>query len=276
MAWISGRTVSPASGELVFMIDDNAMLPPPQNWDQLWQICKGIEPIIARAGGNPPIAIDRPSYCDRALQATPNYDNLIITLSPSEYLKAVPRAAVRHRSFNDSDADPYSLCESYTRTLTVSIVNFEINDDGDSVLETTGCVDFGRSCDSISIYLKTRGRNPSRATLQNYFPDGILRAICWHESRWRHFLPNGTPVVNKNSNGTADWGLMQINQATFEQRWNWKSNLGRGVALLGEKRTHAMVYLQRQRCFHQESHGRQALVAGCATETERQAAQASN
>ena len=45
MSWISGRTISPASGELVFIIDEDANLLGPQNWVQLWQVCKGQEPI---------------------------------------------------------------------------------------------------------------------------------------------------------------------------------------------------------------------------------------
>jgi hypothetical protein len=38
---------------------------------------------------------------------------------------------------------------------------------------------------------------------------------------------------------------MQINEATNEQQWNWKSNLARSVALLGEKRLQATAYLDR-------------------------------
>src|SRR5262249_54887187 len=81
--------------------------------------------------------------------------------------------------------------------------------------------------------------------LDAMFPNDVLRAIGWRESRWRHFLPNGKPKSNVNSNGTIDWGLMQINEAPYEQRWNWKSNLNRAIALLGEKRKDAEKYLNR-------------------------------
>jgi hypothetical protein len=40
MTWVSGRTIFPASGELVFYIDENANLPPAQIWDQVWQIAR--------------------------------------------------------------------------------------------------------------------------------------------------------------------------------------------------------------------------------------------
>jgi len=60
-----------------------------------------------------------------------------------------------------------------------------------------------------------------------------------------HFLPNGKPKSNVNTNGTTDWGLMQINQATFEQQWNWKSNLNQAVALLGQKQAQAQKYLNQ-------------------------------
>jgi Transglycosylase SLT domain len=75
------------------------------------------------------------------------------------------------------------------------------------------------------------------------FPSDVLRAICWQESRWKHFLPNGKPKSNLNSNGSKDWGLMQINQATYEQQWNWKANVARAIALLADKRRLAENYL---------------------------------
>jgi hypothetical protein len=81
--------------------------------------------------------------------------------------------------------------------------------------------------------------------LDAVFPNDILRAICWRESRWRHFLPSGKPLFNLNSNGTKDWGLMQLNEATLEQQWNWKANLARSIALLEEKQRNAKAYLNR-------------------------------
>jgi hypothetical protein len=38
---------------------------------------------------------------------------------------------------------------------------------------------------------------------------------------------------------------MQINEATLEQRWNWKTNLARGEAILAEKRAAATAYLDQ-------------------------------
>jgi hypothetical protein len=136
-----------------------------------------------------------------------------------------------------------SNCTASQRTVTVSIVNFDVSDNGDAVLSSTGCID--RNCDTIGIYLKTRGKNPTRAILDNAFPNDILRAICWQESRWRHFASNGKPISHLNNDGTTDWGMMQINEATFEQQWNWKLNLARATDLLAEKHTQAVSYLNK-------------------------------
>src|SRR5262249_8390206 len=145
------------------------------------------------------------------------------------------------------DLAPFNCGEPIYRTVTVSIVNFDITDDGDSVLMTQGCI--GKQCDEIGIYLRTRGKNPTRDILNKAFPNDVLRAIGWQESRWMHFGPNGKPIRNTNANGTTDWGLMQINQATVEQQWNWKSNLSRAAALLDEKKTQAVSYLNRHRPY---------------------------
>ena len=52
-------------------------------------------------------------------------------------------------------------------------------------------------------------------------------------------------MFNLNGNGTKDWGLMQINQATLEQQWNWKANVSRAIELLSEKEIQARNYLNR-------------------------------
>lgn len=134
-----------------------------------------------------------------------------------------------------------SNCSTSFRTLTFTIVNFDVTDGGDSVATTKGCID--NSCDEIGIYLRTRGRNPSPSVLSPMFSSDIERAVAWQESRWNHFLPSGKPKSNLNSNGTTDWGLMQANEATVEQQWNWKLNLSQGMSILAQKKADAQRYL---------------------------------
>ncbi len=238
MTWISGRTLSPASEEMVFWISEDAGLPPSQNWEQLWQVCSGIEPIVMKF-----------QYADQ-LRAMVSTAKDSILLLPAAHLLDAAEAAVPYTEVAAADIDPDSRCESHRRTVSISVVNFDINDDGESVCETTCTV--GNASATLAIRLKMRGRNPSRDALDAAFPDDMHRAIGWQESTWRHFLPNGKPKSNTNSNGTKDWGLMQINQASNEEAWNWKLNLNRGMAILAEKRHHATVHLSRHPPFSAE------------------------
>lgn len=237
MAWISGRTISPANGELVFVIDENANLPSAaQNWEQLWQICKGIEPIV-------PVGEEGGFQVARHSDETDKEkfhcrDDFL----HGRHIQIRPQD--EHASqFESEEIEPQSECEATRRTLTFRMVNFDINDNGESIATTTGCV--GRNCDQIAISLRTRGKNPLHSTLNSMFPNDFMRAIGWQESRWNHFLPNGKPKSNRNTNGTTDWGLMQINEATYEQQWNWKSNLARAITLFEEKRDQATRYLNQ-------------------------------
>lgn len=237
MSWISGQTISPSSGELVFTIDADCNLPRPQNWEQLWQTCKGIPPFADREEAIPPESLEFE-------------DGLVAPVFGACECRKLSEEWGQHLiSMNDTslnvmdfqEAEPDSACTTTRRIVTFGFANFHINDDGESIATTRGCID--RNCDEISIYLRTRGTNPARATLNAMFPDDFLRAICWQESRWAHFLPNGKPKFNVNTNGTTDWGLMQINEATNDEKWNWKYNLARGIGLFAEKRLAARRYL---------------------------------
>ena len=232
MAWISGRTLSPSSGELVFTIGPDAQLPAAQDWVQLWEVCPGIEPIPTG------VVLE---YTDLVNALAREQDGLTLRLESAVSLvcrPGVPRSVSREGRVPDP-----SKCQAYRRVVRIEFVSFEVTDNGESVVQTKGCA--GVNCDTIAIYLRTRGTNPSRAAVSAALGGDMLRAICWRESTWRQFGANGKPLVNTNSNGTADWGLMQINQATPEQRWNWKANVNRGAALLAEKRTHANAYLSK-------------------------------
>jgi hypothetical protein len=231
MTWIAGRTISPSSGELVFTIDEDANLPPSQRWEQLWQVCTGIEPITGVSAPIGPIAYSDSVMVEGEL------------MSHADHFTASAVSPERVMEVAKTDIDPMSECQSYRRALVFAFFNFDVTDDGDAVYETTGCI--GSNCDSISIYVRTRGRNPRPGDLHAALGTDMLRAICWNESRWRNFGSNGKPIKHANTNGTADWGLMQINQASLEQQWNWKFNVARGVEILSEKDKAARAYLAR-------------------------------
>lgn len=242
MTWISGRTLSPASGELVFWIDENAGLPAPQVWEQIWQVCSGIEPLVKIV----PI-----KFSDRAFAASSGDDADVVRLTPVRHFSITVASEAEYEPLAPTDYDARSDCNTWRRSLTYALTDFNIpNVGGDAIAETKGCVQ--ANCDTIAIALHIRGRNPSKAALSAALANDIARAICWRESSWRQFLPSGRPLSHQNANGTTDWGLMQINEATYEQQWNWKSNVARGLAILDEKRGYATTYLNKHQPYTSE------------------------
>lgn len=249
MAWISGRTIRPASGELVFVIDEHANMPSPQEWEQFWKWCEGIEP--APLDGDDVVASHAPELWDEVFAIKPRRrGTLTARLHPTSHvLLATPSAPVVSK-MDEREAEPVSECKTARRTLTFNFVSWDINDGGESVASTEMCL--GQSCDSIAINLRTRGTNPSFGVLMSAIPSDVFRAIAWQESRWRPFLPNGKPKSNVNTNGTTDWGLMQINRATYEEQWNWRSNLARGIAIYEEKQVYARKHLNKHPPYTEE------------------------
>lgn len=96
------------------------------------------------------------------------------------------------------------------------------------------------------------GNNPSAAELSSHLGSDVLRAICWKESRWRQFDTNGQTLINRNANGTTDYGCMQVNNATRTEAWHWPSNVSRGKGILKEKERHARCYLNKHRPYSKD------------------------
>lgn len=48
----------------------------------------------------------------------------------------------------------------------------------------------------------------------------LIRAIAWVESSWNHTTRDGKPFQHINTNGSSDWGVMQINDATLYHGWD--------------------------------------------------------
>jgi hypothetical protein len=89
------------------------------------------------------------------------------------------------------------------------------------------------------------GRNPEAAQLNQALGTDVLRAICWRESAWRQFDGSSRPLCHRNSNGTADWGCMQINQAQSREIWDWLANVNRARQLYAQKEGDANRYLNQ-------------------------------
>ncbi len=68
-----------------------------------------------------------------------------------------------------------------------------------------------------------------------YIPSQILRAVAWQESNWRHVDAAGQVLKHPNSNGTVNYGLMQINSSPNDLELlgeGWAENLRHGVQAL--------------------------------------------
>jgi hypothetical protein len=237
MSWVSGRTIQPVSGNMNFVINENAELPATQDWVQLWEFCPGIPPFRPSEGF---------TFADKADDLALNFERGTVTLTVSTAL-VVSAAAEK--------AEPGKAltefgCRRVQRTIPIFVGSFNIAGQGECVLCTQACVD--GNCDQLILHTHITGTNPSRAQVSAALGNDVLRAIGWRESNWRQFGVGGKPLVNHNSNGTADWGLMQINQATDDQRWSWKANVSRGAAILAEKRVQAEAYLNRHPPFTPE------------------------
>lgn len=89
------------------------------------------------------------------------------------------------------------------------------------------------------------GVNPTYQEIVNYItqyansiglPARIACAIAWTESGMRQFREDGTPVRNVNSPDSIDWGMMQLNDKSWSDRYDfdkiksdWKYNVRAGL-----------------------------------------------
>lgn len=98
-----------------------------------------------------------------------------------------------------------------------------------------------------SIYIC--GKNPGEQRVKDYLEsfndiDGFDEIVA-QESKYKHFInADGQPVVSFD----GGYGLVQMTNPppTFEQCWNWKENIKRGIALYREKRVEAKDYLSNK------------------------------
>jgi hypothetical protein len=105
-----------------------------------------------------------------------------------------------------------------------------------------------RANDQIAVItLKIKGTNPSGTEVRQYLngkpnSDGFDK-ILQQESGWRHFNPSGEPIKSFDDG----YGMCQLTTPapSFEQVWNWKSNVEGGLKLFADKRTIAIGYLSQ-------------------------------
>lgn len=105
-----------------------------------------------------------------------------------------------------------------------------------------------RAANQIAIVVvKIKGTNPSSNDVTQFLASKLNSAgfdkILIHESGCRHFNPAGEPIKSFD-NG---YGMCQLTRPapSFEQVWNWKSNIEGGLSLFAAKRTAATNYLSQ-------------------------------
>ena len=95
--------------------------------------------------------------------------------------------------------------------------------------------------------VKIKGTNPSVAEVTQFLATKANSAgfdkILAHESNCRHFTPIGEPIKSFD-NG---YGICQLTSPapSFEQVWNWESNVDGGLRLFATKRAAAITYLSQ-------------------------------
>ncbi len=248
MPYGRGRTINPTSGKMTFVIDENVQFSGPQNWDQLWTCCEGPEPIVDSGKADADRALIDQAY----IQLPIDYDSLSIALRNAAFLDMAISEEPETTEGLDAIDIERNRCQNHRRTVTVTMVALPDDETGDAVLISKMQCGGRAIIAEIAIRLETVGRNPSRAQVSAALGNDILRAIAWQESRWRQFDGAGKPLVNRNTNGTADWGIMQINGAANYQKWDWRANVARGAAILAEKQGHATTYLNRHGSYTPE------------------------
>lgn len=100
---------------------------------------------------------------------------------------------------------------------------------------------------TASVTVKIHGTNPSAAEVKAYLAtkagsDGFDK-LLEHESKFKNFNAHSEPIKSFD-NG---YGMCQLTTPapTFQQMWNWKSNVDGGLALFATKRASAIQYLSQ-------------------------------
>jgi hypothetical protein len=98
---------------------------------------------------------------------------------------------------------------------------------------------------SATVSVKITGQNPTSQQATTYLTaqpnsDGFDK-LLEHESHFKHFNASGEPIKSFD-NG---YGMAQLTSPapSYEQVWNWKSNIDGGLTLFGQKRAAALTYL---------------------------------
>ena len=105
---------------------------------------------------------------------------------------------------------------------------------------------------NATIAVSIKGTNPSAAEVGAYLAkqpgaDGFDKIVA-HESKFKHFNAVNEPIKSFD-NG---YGMCQLTTPTptFEQVWNWKSNIDGGLKLFAQKVASATTYLGQAKRSH--------------------------
>jgi hypothetical protein len=103
--------------------------------------------------------------------------------------------------------------------------------------------------EKATVSVNVKGTNPSAIEVTQYLSSQLNSAgfdkIIAHESKFKHFKPDGNPVKSFD-NG---YGMCQLTTPvpSFAEVWNWKRNIDGGLRLFEQKRTTAVTYLSQSK-----------------------------
>lgn len=103
----------------------------------------------------------------------------------------------------------------------------------------------GAASATVTVILK--GTNPSLSGVSSYLSTKANGAgfdkLLEHETKCKHFNAQGEPIRSFD----GGYGMCQLTTPapSFEQVWNWKTNVDGGLALFAQKRGAAIAYLSQ-------------------------------
>lgn len=203
---------------------------------------------------SPVLVIDQPTASQRFnINATPTMPTLncqarITGLTPDPTPNTDFNWEIQVREAVAPDGCPSSRVGNCSSTISPISVRgggwkpqFNNIQGGQAVI--TAAANVGGTTLSSSVTVDIRGTNPGSASITAQCGGAGTDAdrVACHESGRRQFDGSGNPLLGPG----GDVGIMQLCNpaATCLQRWNWNSNVGQGMTLLGQKRTGATAYL---------------------------------
>ncbi len=153
------------------------------------------------------------------IDTAPTMPDIIVKLRPDySLLTANMKYKITYNEHGRNDS------KSYTAT---SINSWPVNYNGEfHGGEAVVTVSSGTITNTLTRSFHIRGKQP----IKDDAVAGLSteqRVVMYRENGYKHFLSSGLPDAQLNTNGTYDWGLMQINTVnnpTYMEIWSWQAN----------------------------------------------------